>query len=145
MFDEANSSQQIGTIMKKIFLAISIITTLAACQKNGEDKQKVMIDEVMAIHDEVMPKMDDIMTLKSSLDSAIKVSPDSVKAKQLYSALDSADNQMMDWMQAYNPDQVKGKSEEEVTKYYADEKAKISSVKELTNKSIEEAKGFLGK
>lgn len=121
-----------------------IFATVAACNKS-EDKQKVMIDEVMAIHDEVMPKMDDIMTLKSSLDSAIKVSPDSVKAKQLYSALDSADNQMMDWMQAYNPDQVKGKSEEEVTKYYADEKAKISSVKELTNKSIEEAKGFLGK
>lgn len=121
-----------------------IFATVTACNKS-EDKQKVMIDEVMAIHDEVMPKMDDIMTLKSSLDSAIKVSPDSVKAKQLYSALDSADNQMMDWMQAYNPDQVKGKSEEEVTKYYADEKAKISSVKELTNKSIEEAKGFLGK
>lgn len=121
-----------------------IFATVAACNKS-EDKQKVMIDEVMAIHDEVMPKMDDIMTLKSSLDSAIKVSPDSVKAKELYSALDSADNQMMDWMQAYNPDQVKGKSEEEVTKYYADEKAKISSVKELTNKSIEEAKGFLGK
>ncbi len=130
--------------MKKIFASILIFATVTACNKS-EDKQKVMIDEVMAIHDEVMPKMDDIMTLKSSLDSAIKVSPDSVKAKQLYSALDSADNQMMDWMQAYNPDQVKGKSEEEVTKYYADEKAKISSVKELTNKSIEEAKGFLGK
>lgn len=130
--------------MKKIFASMLIFATVAACNKS-EDKQKVMIDEVMAIHDEVMPKMDDIMTLKSSLDSAIKVSPDSVKAKQLYSALDSADNQMMDWMQAYNPDQVKGKSEEEVTKYYADEKAKISSVKELTNKSIEEAKGFLGK
>ena len=131
--------------MKKIFLTISIIASLTACQKNAEDKQKVMIDEVMAIHDEVMPKMDDLMTLKGSLDSAIKVSPDSAKAKQLYAALDSADNQMMDWMQAYNPDQVKGKSDEEVSKYYAEEKTKISSVKELTNKSIEEAKGFLGK
>lgn len=131
--------------MKKIFLTISIIASLTACQKNAEDKQKVMIDEVMAIHDEVMPKMDDLMTLKGSLDSAIKVSPDSAKAKQLYAALDSADNQMMDWMQAYNPDQVKGKSEEEVSKYYAEEKTKISSVKELTNKSIEDAKGFLGK
>ncbi len=131
--------------MKKIFLTISIIASLTACQKNAEDKQKVMIDEVMAIHDEVMPKMDDLMTLKGSLDSAIKVSPDSAKAKQLYAALDSADNQMMDWMQAYNPDQVKGKSDEEVSKYYAEEKAKISSVKELTNKSIEDAKGFLGK
>lgn len=134
----------INNNMKKIFASILIFATVTACNKS-EDKQKVMIDEVMAIHDEVMPKMDDIMTLKSSLDSAIKVSPDSVKAKELYSALDSADNQMMDWMQAYNPDQVKGKSEEEVTKYYADKKAKISSVKELTNKSIEEAKGFLGK
>lgn len=131
--------------MKKIFLTISIIASLTACQKNAEDKQKVMIDEVMAIHDEVMPKMDDLMTLKGSLDSAIKVSPDSAKAKQLYAALDSADNQMMDWMQAYNPDQVKGKSDEEVSKYYAEEKTKISSVKELTNKSIEDAKGFLGK
>lgn len=131
--------------MKKIFLTISIIASLTACQKNVEDKQKVMIDDVMAIHDEVMPKMDDLMTLKGSLDSAIKVSPDSAKAKQLYAALDSADNQMMDWMQAYNPDQVKGKSEEEVSKYYAEEKTKIASVKELTNKSIENAKGFLGK
>ncbi|MES2516611.1 MAG: lipoprotein [Bacteroidota bacterium] len=131
--------------MKKILLTISIIASLTACQKNTEDKQKKMIDEVMAVHDEVMPKMDEIMTLKSSLDSAIKVSPDSSKAKNLYAALDSADVKMMSWMENYDSESVKGKPESEVIKYYADEKAKITEVKVLTDKSIDEAKVFLRK
>jgi hypothetical protein len=131
--------------MKKIIIPILLFASLTACKKNAEEKQKVMIDEVMAIHDEVMPKMDEIMSLKSSLDSAIKVSPDSAKAKQLYSALDVADNQMMDWMENYDSESVKGKSEEEISKYFADQKTKITEVKVLTDKSIEEAKGFLGK
>jgi len=131
--------------MKKIIITISLLASLIACQKNIEDKQKVMIGEVMAVHDEVMPKMDDIMSLKSSLDSTIKVSPDSIKAKKLYSALDVADNQMMDWMENYNSESVKGKSEEQISKYFADQKTRITEVKVLTDKSIEEAKVFLGK
>jgi hypothetical protein len=131
--------------MKKILITISIFASLTACQKNAEDKQKAMIDEVMAVHDEVMPKMDDIMSLKSSLDSAIKVSPDSAKAKTLYTRLQLADDGMMDWMENYNSESVKGKSEEEISKYFADQKTKITEVKVLTDKSIEEAKGFLGK
>jgi hypothetical protein len=130
--------------MKKILIPIFLVTSLSACDKKP-DNQKVMIDEVIAIHDEVMPKMDEIMALKSSLDSASKVSPDSVKARQLSTALETADNEMMDWMEEYNPDLMKGKSNEEITKYYADEKAKITNVKTLTDKSIEEAKAFLGK
>ena len=128
----------------KILIPIILLTSLSACDKKP-DNQKVMIDEVMAIHDEVMPKMDEIMSLKSSLDSASKVSPDSVKARELSSALEVADNKMMDWMEEYNPDLLKGKSADEITKYYADEKAKISGVKDLTDKSIEDAKAFLSK
>ena len=131
--------------MKKIIITISLFTLLIACKKNTEDKQKVMIDEVMAIHDEVMPKMDEIMSLKSSLDSAIKVSPDSAKAKKMYSSLQLADDGMMDWMENYDSESVKGKSQEEISKYFADQKTKITEVKVLTDKSIEEAKGFLGK
>lgn len=130
--------------MKKILLSVVVVSMVFACSKS-EDKQKKMIEEVMAVHDEVMPKMDEIMTLKGQLDSISKVSPDSAKAKGLYVSLDSADVQMMEWMEKYNPDQVKGKSEEEVIKYYESEKNKIVKVKELTNTSIEEAKAFLKK
>lgn len=131
--------------MNKIITTIFLSTLLIGCQKNAEDKQKLMINEVMAVHDEVMPKMDDIMSLKSSLDSAIKVSPDSAKAKKLYSALDVADNQMMDWMENYDSESVKGKSEEQISKYFADQKTRITEVKVLTVKSIEDAKKFLRK
>ena len=131
--------------MKKKIITISLFTILISCQKNAEDKQKVMIDEVMAIHDEVMPKMDEIMSLKSSLDSAIKISPDSAKAKKLYSSLQLADDGMMDWMENYDSELVKNKSEQEIEKYLNDQKIKITEVKVLTNKSIEEAKGFLGR
>ena len=131
--------------MKKKIITISLFTILISCQKNAEDKQKVMIDEVMAIHDEVMPKMDEIMSLKSSLDSAIKISPDSAKAKKLYSSLQLADDGMMDWMENYDSESVKNKSEQEIEKYLNDQKIKITEVKVLTNKSIEEAKGFLGR
>ena len=130
--------------MKKILLPILMLPFVFACSKS-EDKQKKMIEEVMAVHDEVMPKMDEIMTLKGQLDSVAKVSPDSLKAKDLYVALDSADVQMMNWMEKYNPEEVKGKSEEVVVKYYEEEKNKIVKVKELTNASIEEAKAFLKK
>lgn len=121
-----------------------IFALLTACDKKA-DNQKIMIDEVMAIHDEVMIKGDEVMSMKSSLDSASRVSSDSIKARELSSALEVADNKMMDWMSAYNPDLLKGKSNEEISKYYADEKAKISGIKDLTNKSIEDAKAFLGK
>lgn len=135
--------------MKKVILyskplAILFASMLMSCSKT-EDKQKKMIDDVMAVHDEVMPKMDEIMNLKSSLDSAVRVSPDSLKARELYVNLDSADVKMMDWMEKYNPDQVKGKSADEVTKYYENEKNKITQVRELTNTSIEQAKIFLKK
>ena len=52
---------------------------------------------------------------------------------------------MMDWMENYDSESVKGKSEKEISKYFADQKTKIAEVKMLTDKSIEEAKGFLGR
>ena len=122
-----------------------LFTTLTACQKNAEDKQEQMIKGVIDIHDEVMIKGDELMKLESKLDSAMKVSPDSLKVQKLYADLENASNQMSDWMNNYNPELVKGKSEEEISKYFADQKTKIAEVKSLTNKSIEETNDFLGK
>lgn len=132
--------------MKKILLPIAMLTLTFSCDKaQQEDKQKKLIDEVMAIHDEVMPKMEEIMTLKSELDSVAKVSADSVQAKELISALDSADIKMSVWMEEYNPEAVKEKGSDEVIKYFEGEKKRISEVKELTNTSITKAKQFLEK
>ena len=134
--------------MKKILLLSTALFALVACNKNkanDEAQEKKLIDEVMAVHDEVMPKGDELMSLKSKLDSVAKVSSDSLKIKDLVAGLDSADNQMSDWMEAYDPDIVKGKSHEEIVKYFEEEKGKITQVKNLTNSSIEKAQKFLNK
>lgn len=131
--------------MKKAIITISILASLIACQKNAEDKQELMIKGVIDIHDEVMIKGDELMKLESKLDSAMKVSPDSLNAQKLYAGLENSSNQMSIWMENYKPESVKGKSEEEISKYFDDQKTKITEVKVLTDKSIEEAKGFLEK
>lgn len=136
--------------MKKNWLLVFLCSSIigVSCSSSGskqEDKQKQLIDEVMAVHDEVMPKMDTVMTLKSSLDSALKVSSsnDSAKIMALSAALDSADVKMSVWMEEYRPELVKGKNDSTVVKYLENEKIRISLVKEVTNKSIEEATAFL--
>lgn len=137
-------------MMKKNWLLVFLCSSMigVSCSSSGskqEDKQKQLIDEVMAVHDEVMPKMDTVMTLKSSLDSALKVSSsnDSAKIMALSAALDSADVKMSVWMEEYRPELVKGKNDSTVVKYLENEKIRISLVKEITNKSIEEATAFL--
>jgi hypothetical protein len=137
-------------MIKKNWLLVFLCSSMigVSCSSSGskqEDKQKQLIDEVMAVHDEVMPKMDTVMTLKSSLDSALKVSSsnDSAKIMALSAALDSADVKMSVWMEEYRPELVKGKNDSTVVKYLENEKIRISLVKEVTNKSIEEATAFL--
>ena len=132
--------------MKKIIIPVLFLLGASSCQKaQQEDQQKKLIDEVIAVHDEVMPKMDEIMTLKGQLDSVAKVSKDSAKARDLFIQLDSADIKMSNWMAEYNPESVKGKGNEEVMKYLENEKKRINEVKDITNTSITNAKQFLSK
>ncbi len=138
--------------MRKTILLAFVASSMIgiSCSSSGskqEDKQKKLIEEVMAVHDEVMPKMDTVMTLKSSLDSALKVSSpdDSVKIVALSAALDSADVKMSVWMEEYRPESVKGKDDSTVVKYLENEKLRITLVKEITEKSIENATAFLRK
>lgn len=138
--------------MRKTILLTIVASSMIgiSCSSSGskkEDKQKKLIEEVMAVHDEVMPKMDTVMTLKSSLDSVLKVSSavDSVKIIALNAALDSADVKMSVWMEEYRPESVKGKDDSTVVKYLENEKVRITLVKEITDKSIENATAFLRK
>ena len=63
--------------MKSILIAASFLV-LVSCGKphdhvehndenNGEDPNRALYDQVMSIHDEVMPKMEDVYTLKKNI------------------------------------------------------------------------------
>ena len=111
--------------------------------------------EVMAVHDEMMPKLDDVMALKSQakqkmnqLDSLAKTggkletTAEKQQLDSLVAELDRADNAMMDWMHNFDSD-MKGRTEDQKSEYLESEKVKIAAVKEKMLGSIAKAESRL--
>lgn len=150
--------------MHKRILSIAgllmLFGTFWACN-SGEETVKETENEVFAIHDEVMPKIDDIMKLRkrlkqriTSLDSlkasgspaaTLRTDEEKEQASRLHRNLDVADSLMMDWMSRYNGDTLAKLSSDEALRYLNGQKDQITDVKTKVNASIEQARQFLGK
>jgi regulator of replication initiation timing len=101
------------------FAILIFATLLASCggpprdstattPSDSTDVNQVLYDQVMDIHDEVMPKMNDIEALKKKLKDQIAASPDLVveerkKLERRIANLDSVGHMMWDWMHQFSP------------------------------------------
>lgn len=134
--------------------------TLPACN-SSQDSVKEAENEVFAIHDKIMPKIDDVMRLRKQLKQRV-LSLDSLKAKgsasatlrtdeekeqagRLFRNLEIADSLMLDWMSQYNSDTLNKLSSSEALRYLNGQKDQITDVKTKVNTSIEQARQFLDK
>lgn len=143
--------------MIKVFHLMLIVLLLAGCgqtgnqeqqEANGTDREQ-LYDEVIAVHDEVMPKMQTIMNLKEQLRQKIdSLAADTVanqaqleKVRSLTEALDQADEAMMSWMRGFKRDYGE-MTEEEIMDYLNQEKEKIEQVAEQTETAIREAREY---
>jgi hypothetical protein len=144
--------------MKSYLLIFALLLLLCGCSTDANKDKAVELEaEVMAIHDEVMPQMDDIMTLKSKLSKKIQsidslqnvgisgntLAEQKIKAADLNQKLNESDKLMMAWMHEYRGDSAKKLKSEEAVAYFEKEKEKILAIKQTTVKSIEEVKTFL--
>ncbi|MCG8475184.1 MAG: hypothetical protein MI784_06895 [Cytophagales bacterium] len=109
--------------------------------------EQALFQEVMAIHDSIMPEMGTIMKYKRQL----KKENDSLSAlsgtksqttilNKKIRLLDSADKAMMHWMHAFDSKKTVNHPHEEIMKYLNGEKEKIQQVKKLMEESIRKAK-----
>jgi hypothetical protein len=139
-----------------LVLLLSVLALATACQKSesthanghsehqeGEGGNQKLYEEVMAVHDEVMPKMNDIYKLKEGLKKQIAETPDmaAAKKKEMESViiqLDSASESMMVWMRNFDPipDSL---GVEKARQYLEEQKAAVEEVKEDMLDAIEEA------
>jgi len=129
------------TILK---LSLMLFTFLMiSCESKDKEIEKLK-SETIAIHDEVMPKMDKIMNLKKSLRMELdSVSNDeSTNIRGLIISLENADKAMMNWMRNYDP-QMKDMSEDEKIEYLKNQKASIQEVSEQMKSSISEVDSYL--
>lgn len=125
--------------MRIIFFLILPIFLITACKEKSN-----LEAEVIAIHDEVMPKMGDIHVAKKQLRKLMgEGTSDSLKTEilELISDLEKADEGMMDWMDKWDVPS----EEPAMTAYLEKEKIKITKVKEDMLNSIEAANAYLQK
>ncbi len=138
----------------KSLLPIALLLTIIAVISCGEKKKSakdLLYDEVIAVHDEIMPKMDDMMKYKKQLsqkiDTLIAQGADQNKEvieslKKSVKDLEMANDQMMDWMHQFNPD-FKDMTKKEIMDYLKDQKTKIEQVGQTTSDALTNAEKLL--
>lgn len=123
-------------------------------QMTDKEKEKLseinkLKDEVIKIHDEVMPKMGELEQLANEL-TGLLANPKDLRPKDLskinshIQSLGTANETMMEWMRGYNAT-GEGIEESKLKSYYKSELKKMKKVKEDMLGSYESARKTLEK
>lgn len=132
--------------MKRVLSLFAIILIVFSCTKK-EDKFETLKTEVFAIHDEVMPKMGELMSLKKKVLERVEgnENPDELRGVAL--RLENAQEGMMKWMNDWSvnstPHVNNESTEEEKMAFINAEMERVKKVREDINSSIAEAKEIL--
>lgn len=112
-----------------------------------DSTQPALFNEIMAVHDEIMPQMNEIETLKQD----IRMRMDSIDAqndkaefrsqfRHALAELNRADNMMSDWMNNFKENYDTIKLESIKNSFLEAERAKIEGVKMTMDESIKVAR-----
>lgn len=158
-------------MIKKIILPILAISLISACNNAGKEDHsnhdatgekkdttlspaEVLYEDVMAGHDEVMPKMGKVRgaqaRAKAMLDSIAKLPAKAQDAavglkknlETLINELNYADFAMDKWMTEFNMDSAVNNVQERI-KYLESEKGKVTKVKEAVLSGLAKADSLL--
>lgn len=135
-------------------ITISCLSVVLACgNKGGHDHsghdmntdgsaQQVLYNQMMDIHDEVMPLSENLYNITKDLKAQLKEAKvDSVKTslEKRIRYVDSVNNMMMDWMRKFPP--LPDTTNEETARvYYETGLEKVKQVKEAIYTALEKEK-----
>lgn len=137
-----------------IFILFSLSIFISSCSEsqNEDSGVKELEEEVMYIHDDVMPKMSDIMKHKEKINELLTDStwhesnPEYVvNLRNTLDKLNEAEKEMWDWMHNYSDVYGQLQTEQQKSEFLLQEKEKISEVRVLMLESIELAENELSK
>ena len=137
--------------MQRVLALLMICSFIfVACKEEKKETSPSQMEQVMAIHDEVMPKMGQLGKLVGQLKPmADSLGTDSPQAKAMRD-LQDANKSMMDWMQGFGdrfePEEIMDGKElsDEKKQWLNEEEEKVKEVKEKINSSIANAEALLG-
>lgn len=139
--------------IRKIFFLTLLSGCLVACGQEEKEsvcetpqcKQQLLYDQVIELHDEVMPKLSQISTLKSEIEVRMEASEDSTERSEwfeLMQLLDLADESMWVWMRQFKPEMDSVVTTEDMD-YLELQLKEVAEVAQGINGSIEKSKKAL--
>jgi len=138
--------------MNKLFLILfsSILVFSVSCKEEKKAPEgPTQMEQVMAVHDEVMPKMGKLGKLVGELKAKVDTTEMGQKYEVAMKDLQAANMAMMDWMKSFgdrfDSDEILNGKEltEEKEKWLDEEEEKVNALKEQINGSIERAETLL--
>ena len=127
--------------MKNLIILLACTSIIFSnCKPSNEDIQQELVREVMVVHDEVMPKMDDIHKTQKQLREKKSDVTNLVLKQEIDDhiiALEQAGEGMMDWMANLQlPRTDDTRTHEQIMMYLEKEKIEIQHVSDDMNGSI---------
>lgn len=133
--------------MKKLSFLFLVLVLVSSCG-NGYDAEAEK-NKIFDVHDEVMPKMGELMNLKRKVtEKADALEEEQAnELRELANELDDASESMMSWMRDWSKNSaeylnMKNGADEQKT-YLAGEMKKVEEVKKSINEALSKAKAAL--
>ncbi|MHA8093419.1 hypothetical protein [Aquirufa lenticrescens] len=124
--------------MKK-WIALSLL--FVGCSQAEEKLSEELQAKVLGLHDVLMPKTEQIVSLKSKLDS-LSTGADSTHVRTLIRSLDKADQSMMDWMHQFSIDSLGKMDVNTKVIYLKNQYTQLTELQKLTDSTLDAAQKY---
>lgn len=138
--------------MKKILLLLAVILCSAACKEEKKAPENTtLMNRVMAIHDEVMPKMSTVGKLIEELNRKATTAEKAPRHKAAIQDLQAANTAMMEWMEnfsdRFDSEEILNSKTLTARKqaWLREEEEKVKILREQIHTSIKNAEALLNK
>jgi hypothetical protein len=130
--------------MYKKLIALFLLSSFISCTTAEEKLSLELQEKVLGLHDTLMPKTEQLIGLKASLDS-LSHGKDSVQVKQIMWALGRADQSMMDWMHQFSLDSLSKLDVAQKVSYLQSQYTTLTQLKSTTDSSLHAAQTYLSR
>ena len=140
---------KLNVILAALMLSLVLFGCKEGKKSNGETPEITQMEQVMAIHDEVMPEMSTIGKLVAELKPKADSTEMGMKYGRAMKDLQDAHKSMMDWMRGFgdrfDSDEIlNGKELTDQKKLWLDEEEeKVKALRDQINNSIKQAQELL--
>ncbi len=124
--------------MKKL---VAVCLLLVGCAQAEEKLSEELQTKVLELHDVLMPKTEQIVSLKSKLDS-LSTGADSTHVRTLIRSLDNADKSMMDWMHQFSIDSLGKMDVSTKVIYLKNQYTQLTDLQKLTDSTLDAAQKY---